>query len=76
MCNSKKQYMKRTLIIILLFSFKSYSQDFTGKWKIFSYEDEIAYYNKTKDSIFYKNPARKDEAERSEERRVGKECCR
>lgn len=55
--------MKRTLIIIILLSFKSYSQDFTGKWKVFSYEDEIAYYNKTTDSISYKNPARKEEAE-------------
>ena len=55
--------MKRTLIIIILLSFKSYSQDFTGKWKVFSYEDEIAYYNKITDSISYKNPARKEEAE-------------
>lgn len=55
--------MKGILLIILLLSFKSYSQDFTGKWKVFSYEDEIAYYNKTTDSISYKNPARKSEAE-------------
>ncbi|MGV8993660.1 MAG: hypothetical protein ACOH1O_06110 [Flavobacterium sp.] len=55
--------MKVILLILLLLSFKSYSQDFTGKWKVFSYEDEIAYYNKSKDSISYKNPARKDEAE-------------
>jgi hypothetical protein len=55
--------MKRTLFIILLLSFKSYSQDFTGKWNVISYEDEIAYYNKIADSISYKNPARKTEAE-------------
>lgn len=55
--------MKRTLLIILLFGLKSYSQDFIGKWKVFSYEDEIAYYNKITDSISYKNPARKAEAE-------------
>ncbi len=55
--------MKRTLFIILLLSFKSYSQDITGKWSVISYEDEIAYYNKTTDSLSYKNPARKDEAE-------------
>lgn len=55
--------MKGILIIIALLSFKSYSQDFTGKWKVFSYEDEIAYYNKTTDSISYKNPVKKDEAE-------------
>ena len=56
--------MKRTLFIILLLSFKSYSQDFTGKWNVISYEDEIAYYNKIADSISYKIPARKAEAER------------
>jgi hypothetical protein len=55
--------MKRTLLAILLLSFKAYSQDITGKWNVFSYEDEIAYYNKTTDSISYKNPARKKEAE-------------
>ncbi|OAQ38069.1 hypothetical protein A5893_14785 [Pedobacter psychrophilus] len=55
--------MKGILLIILLLSLKSYSQDFIGKWKVFSYEDEIAYYNKTKDFIIYKNPTRKDEAE-------------
>lgn len=56
--------MKRTLFIILLLSFKSYSQEFTGTWNVISYEDEIAYYNKTTDSISYKIPARKAEAER------------
>ena len=55
--------MKRFLFIMLLLSFKSYSQDFIGKWKTFSYEDEIVFYNKAKDSIFYKNIDRKDEAE-------------
>lgn len=55
--------MKRTLLIILLLGFKGYSQDITGKWKVVSYEDEIVYYNKTTDSISYKNPARKKEAE-------------
>ncbi|WP_293895808.1 hypothetical protein [Flavobacterium sp.] len=56
--------MKRTLFIILLLSFKSYSQDFIGTWNVISYEDEIVYYNKTTDSISYKIPARKAEAER------------
>ena len=55
--------MKRTLFIILLLNFKVYSQDIIGKWNVFSYEDEIAYYNKAKDSISYKNSAKKDEAE-------------
>ncbi len=55
--------MKKTLLIILLLSFKSYSQEINGKWNVFSYEDEIVYYNKTKDSVFYKNPARKIDAE-------------
>ncbi len=55
--------MKRTLFVILLLSFKSYSQDIAGKWDVISYEDEVAYYNKTADSLSYKNPSRKDEAE-------------
>ncbi len=60
--------MKKTLLIILLLSFKAYSQNITGKWNVFSYEDEIAYYNKSADSISYKNSARKDEAENFKQR--------
>ena len=59
-----KPWKKRTLFIILLLSFKSYSQDFTGKWNIISYENETAYYNKIVDLITYKIPSRKSEAER------------
>ena len=55
--------MKGIFIIILFLSIKGYSQDFTVKWKVFSYEDEMTYYNKTKDSISYKNPSKKDEAD-------------
>jgi hypothetical protein len=56
--------MKRTLFIILLLSFKIYSQDFTGKWNVISYEYEIDYYNKIVDSISFKIPSRKAKTER------------
>lgn len=55
--------MKNTLLIILFLSFNVYAQDFNGKWYIISYEDEIAYYNQTTDSLSYKIPAKKNEAE-------------
>jgi hypothetical protein len=55
--------MKKIFLIIVFLSFKANSQDLTGTWNIFSYEDEIVYYNKTTDSISYKKPARKIEAD-------------
>lgn len=55
--------MKITLFLILLLTLNSYSQDFVGKWKPISYEDEVSYYNRETDSLSYKIPARKDEAE-------------
>jgi hypothetical protein len=51
------------LIAILLLAFKCYSQELTGNWKVISYEDEIAYYNKSTDSISYKDSSRKNEAD-------------
>ena len=56
--------MKRTLFIILLLTFKSYSQDITGNWNVVSYEDETMYYNKIKDSIVFKKTIEKDQVER------------
>ena len=55
--------MKRLLFIILLLCYKVNSQELTGNWKVISYEDEIVYYNKTIDSISYKDSSRKDEAD-------------
>ena len=54
--------MKKIILLFLLISIKGVSQEITGKWKVTSYEDEIVYYNKSKDSISYKDPSRIDEA--------------
>ncbi len=48
--------MKRTLFIILLLSFQSYSQSLIGTWKVVSYEDKNVYFNKPKDSVSFKIP--------------------
>lgn len=55
--------MKKILWVIIFLSVKANSQDLSGTWAIFSYEDEIVYYNKATDSISYKKPARKIEAD-------------
>lgn len=55
--------MKKILFIILLLSLKVNSQELIGTWEVISYEDEIAYFNKTKDSLFYKNSSLKDNAD-------------
>lgn len=55
--------MGRILFIVLLLSFKVNSQELSGSWKVISYEDEIAYFNKITDSISYKDSSRKDQAE-------------
>lgn len=39
-----------------------YSQNLSGTWNVISYEDEITYYNKIKDSISYKDLSRQNEA--------------
>lgn len=54
----------KKLVFIFLFLFAiSYSQNITGKWKIISYEDEKAFYNKENDSIYFKDLKSKEEAE-------------
>lgn len=54
-------------IFFCFFSGFIYSQDLNGKWKVISYEDEIVYYNKVTDSLKYKDPERKEEAENFKE---------
>lgn len=56
--------MKKILILLLLISFNSYSQEIVGTWKITSYEDETLYYHKAKDSIAYKDASKADGAEK------------
>ena len=51
------------LLIIVILGFNCQSQDIKGSWKVISYEDEIAYYNKITDSISYKDSSRKNEAD-------------
>ncbi|MEZ7506216.1 hypothetical protein [Flavobacterium sp. Arc2] len=55
--------MKKILFVILIVSLKVNSQELVGSWKVVSYEDEICYFNKTTDSISYKDASRKGEAE-------------
>ena len=50
-------------LIIVIWGFNCQSQDIKGSWKVISYEDEIAYFNKSKDSISYKDSSRKNEAD-------------
>ena len=50
-------------LIIVILGFNCQSQDIKGSWKVISYEDEIAYYNKITDSISYKDSSRKNEAD-------------
>ena len=51
------------ILIIVILGFNCQSQDIKGSWKVISYEDEIAYFNKSKDSISYKDSSRKNEAD-------------
>lgn len=53
--------MKKILFIILLLSIKANSQEFTGCWKVISYEDGIVYINKITDTFSYTDPSRKEE---------------
>ena len=46
--------MKILILFFLIFT-NSYSQDFTGKWKIISLEDKTIYVNKLIDSIYIKD---------------------
>ena len=50
-------------LIIVIFGVNCQSQDIKGSWKVISYEDEIAYFNKNTDSIYYKDSLRKSEAD-------------
>ena len=50
-------------LIIVIFGVNCQSQDIKGSWKVISYEDEIAYFNKSTDSISYKDSSRKNEAD-------------
>ena len=54
---------KNFFLIIVILGFNCQSQDIKGSWKVISYEDEIAYYNKITDSISYKDSSRKNEAD-------------
>ncbi len=54
---------KNFFLIIVILGFNCQSQDIKGSWKVISYEDEIAYFNKSKDSISYKDSSRKNEAD-------------
>jgi hypothetical protein len=60
--------MKKFLfLLIIVLCGKTYSQDLSGKWHVISYEDEIVYFNKATDSLYYKDSARKVEAENFKE---------
>ena len=56
-------WKKIFFLIIVILGFNCQSQDIKGSWKVISYEDEIAYFNKSKDSISYKDSSRKNEAD-------------
>jgi hypothetical protein len=50
-------------LMIVILGFNCQSQEVKGSWKVISYEDEIAYFNKITDSISYKDSLRKNEAD-------------
>lgn len=54
--------MKFCLLFFLIFT-HSYSQNFTGKWKIISLEDKTVYVNKLTDSIYIKDSKNKTTVE-------------
>lgn len=60
---SDEQVIKCGKTLIELLRLEVNLQELVGRWKVFSYEDEIAYFNKTTDSISYKDSSRKEEAE-------------
>lgn len=53
--------MKKYLFLILLLSVAANSQEFTGSWKVISYEDGIVYLNKITNSFSYTDPSRKED---------------
>lgn len=55
--------MKNIVFIILFFCTNIYSQNIAGKRKVISYEDEIIFYHKEKDSILFKDETRKEEVQ-------------
>ena len=56
--------MKRVFFLILvILGLNCQSQEIKGTWKVISYEDEIVYFNKSTDSISYKDSSRKNEAD-------------
>ena len=50
-------------LILVVLGFNCQSQEMKGSWKVISYEDEIVYYNRSTDSIYYKDSLRKNEAD-------------
>jgi hypothetical protein len=65
MNNLKKNSTIKKFIFLFFITFNGiiHSQEINGEWKVISYEDEIVYYNKIKDSIRYKDFERKTEAD-------------
>ena len=57
-------------LIMVILGVNCQSQDIKGSWKVISYEDEIAYFNKSTDSISYKDSSRKNEADNFKKRRL------
>ena len=55
--------MRYIVFLALLISGDIFSQDLTGTWKVISYEDEIAYFNKVTNFISYKDSTRKNKAD-------------
>ena len=43
------------LFLFLIISLNLPAQEIVGKWEVIGYEDDLVYYNKTKDSINFKN---------------------
>lgn len=42
------------LFLFLIISLNLPAQEIVGKWEVIGYEDDLVYYNKTKDSINFK----------------------
>ncbi|MBK8356627.1 MAG: hypothetical protein IPL13_15030 [Saprospiraceae bacterium] len=49
------------LFLFLIISLNLPAQEIVGKWEVIGYEDDLVYYNKTKDSINFKNPTSEEQ---------------
>ena len=49
------------LFLFLIISLNLPAQEIVGTWEVIGYEDDLVYYNKTKDSINFKNPTSEEQ---------------